>query len=102
MGYITPNLQSSLSLVSRNICKKFILLFFYVFYDINILRYFTIEKRELFEIGDKYGIFLPKGANYYVEDIGIKLVQKYGVDILKNVAKLNFSNTERILKEVRK
>lgn len=65
-----------------------------------ISRYIFIK--EIDKLGDKYGIFLPKGANYYVEDIGIKLVEKYGVDILKNVAKLNFSNTDRILKEVRK
>jgi ribonuclease HIII len=37
-----------------------------------------------------------------VEDVGIKLVEKYGVNVLKEVAKLNFSNTDRILKEVRK
>lgn len=65
-----------------------------------ISRYIFIK--EIDKLGDKYGIFLPKGANYYVEDVGIKLVEKYGTDILKNVAKLNFSNTERILKEVNK
>ena len=65
-----------------------------------ISRYIFIK--EIDKLGDKYGIFLPKGANYYVEDVGIKLVEKYGVDILKNVAKLNFSNTDRILKEVTK
>lgn len=65
-----------------------------------ISRYIFIK--EIDKLGDKYGIFLPKGANYYVEDVGIKLVEKYGKDILKNVAKLNFSNTERILKEVNK
>ena len=54
------------------------------------------------KLGNRYDIFLPKGANYYVEDVGIKLVQKYGQDILKNIAKLNFSNTERILKEIQK
>ena len=37
-----------------------------------------------------------------MEDVGIKLVEKYGVNVLKEVAKLNFSNTDRILKEVRK
>ena len=58
--------------------------------------------KEIDKLGDKYGIFLPKGANYYVEDVGIKLVEKYGVNVLKEVAKLNFSNTDRILKEVRK
>lgn len=65
-----------------------------------ISRYIFVK--EFDRLGDKYGIFLPKGANYYVEDIGIKLVSKYGIDILKDVAKLNFSNTDRILKEVRK
>ena len=65
-----------------------------------ISRYSFIK--EIDKLGDKYGIFLPKGANYYVEDVGIKLVEKYGLDVLKEVAKLNFSNTDRILKEVRK
>lgn len=65
-----------------------------------ISRYIFIK--EIDKLGDKYGIFLPKGANYYVEDVGIKLVAKYGLNILKEVAKLNFSNTDRILKEVRK
>ena len=65
-----------------------------------ISRYIFIK--EIDKLGDKYGIFLPKGANYYVEDVGIKLVEKYGKDVLKNIAKLNFSNTERILKEIEK
>lgn len=65
-----------------------------------ISRYIFIK--EIDKLGDKYDIFLPKGANYYVEDIGIKLVEKYGKNILKDVAKLNFSNTDRILKEVNK
>lgn len=65
-----------------------------------ISRYIFIK--EMDKLGDKYGIFLPKGANYYVEDVGIKLVNKYGEKILHDIAKLNFSNTNRILKEVRK
>ena len=65
-----------------------------------ISRYIFVK--EIDKLGDKYGIFLPKGANYYVEDVGIKLVEKYGVNVLKEVAKLNLSNTDRILKEVRK
>ena len=64
-----------------------------------ISRYIFVK--EIDKLGDKYGIFLPKGANYYVEDVGIKLVEKYWVNVLKVVAKLNFSNTDRILKEVR-
>lgn len=65
-----------------------------------ISRYIFIKETD--KLGDKYGIFLPKGANYYVEDVGIKLVNKYGEKILHDIAKLNFSNTDRILKEVRK
>lgn len=65
-----------------------------------ISRYIFIK--EMDKLGDKYGIFLPKGANYYVEDVGIKLVNKYGEKVLHDIAKLNFSNTDRILKEVRK
>ena len=65
-----------------------------------ISRYIFIKDMD--KLGDKYGIFLPKGANYYVEDVGIKLVNKYGEKILHDIAKLNFSNTDRILKEVRK
>ena len=65
-----------------------------------ISRYIFIK--EIDKLGNKYGIFLPKGANYYVEDVGIKLVEKYGKDVLTDVAKLNFSNTDRILKEINK
>lgn len=65
-----------------------------------ISRYIFIK--EMDKLGDKYGIFLPKGANYYVEDVGIKLVKKYGIDVLKDIAKLNFGNTERILKEIKR
>ena len=45
-----------------------------------ISRYIFVK--EIDKLGDKYGIFLPKGANYYVEDVGIKLVEKYGVNVL--------------------
>ena len=65
-----------------------------------ISRYIFIK--EMDKLGNKYGIFLPKGANYYVEDVGIKLAEKYGPSVLKDIAKLNFSNTDRILKEVRR
>ena len=50
-----------------------------------ISRYIFVK--EIDKLGDKYGIFLPKGANYYVEDVGIKLVEKYGVNVLKEVRK---------------
>ena len=40
---------------------------------------------------------LPKGAGPDVDKIGEELVEKYGEDKLKEVAKFNFKNTERIL-----
>ena len=61
-----------------------------------ISRYVFVKQMD--KLSDKYGIFLPKGASSYVDDIAIKLVQKHGVDILNDIAKLNFSNTERIIK----
>lgn len=60
-----------------------------------ISRYIFIKQMD--KLGDKYGIFLPKGASSYVDDIAIKLVQKYGDDVLKDIAKLNFSNTSRVM-----
>ena len=54
--------------------------------------------KQIDKLGDKYGIFLPKGASSYVDDIAIKLVQRYGDNILKDIAKLNFSNTDRVMK----
>ena len=62
-----------------------------------ISRYIFIK--EIDKLSDKYGLFIPKGASSYVDDIAIKLVDKYGEDILKDVAKLNFSNTSRIIRK---
>lgn len=61
-----------------------------------ISRYIFIK--EIDKLSDKYGLFIPKGASSYVDDIAIKLINKYGNNVLENVAKLNFSNTDRILK----
>ena len=61
-----------------------------------ISRYVFIKQMD--KLSDKYDIFLPKGASSYVDDIAIKLVQKHGDDILNKIAKLNFSNTDRVMK----
>ena len=49
---------------------------------------------------------VESGVDYDSVDVaseeGEDIVEKYGVNVLKEVAKLNFSNTDRILKEVRK
>lgn len=40
---------------------------------------------------------LPKGAGKDVDIVGKEIVQKFGKEKLKEIAKLNFKNTERIL-----
>ena len=52
--------------------------------------------KEFDKLGEKYGVFLVKGAGPKVDELGVKLVQKYGFEELKNMAKLNFKNIEKI------
>lgn len=61
-----------------------------------ISRYIFLE--EFDKICDKYHLPLAKGAGPQVDKIGQELVEKYGKDVLKDVAKLNFSNTSRVLR----
>lgn len=55
--------------------------------------------KEFDKLSDKVDEFLPKGASDAVNDMGKKLINKFGKDILKDVAKLNFKNTEKILSD---
>ena len=41
---------------------------------------------------------IPKGAGDLVDEYGKKIVNEYGFDKLKEIAKLNFKNTEKITK----
>lgn len=59
-----------------------------------ISRYIFIK--EFDKLGESVGMFLPKGASNLVDDAAKKIVDKYGFDKLKEVAKLNFKNTDRI------
>jgi len=61
-----------------------------------ISRYIFIK--EFDKLSDELHIPLPKGSGTNVDKIGEEVVEKYGQDKLKEVAKLNFSNTKRILK----
>lgn len=63
-----------------------------------ISRYIFLK--EFDKLSDSLHIPLPKGAGPQVDSIGEEIVQKYGSDKLKEVAKLNFANTNRILKTV--
>lgn len=60
-----------------------------------ISRYIFIN--EMDKLSEKLGIDLPKGANPTVDETGKKIVQIYGKDKLKDIAKLNFKNTQKIL-----
>ena len=60
-----------------------------------ISRYIFIQ--EFNKISKNVGFNLPKGAGNKVDEIGKLIVQKYGKEILENIAKLNFKNTEKIL-----
>lgn len=63
-----------------------------------ISRYLFIK--EFDKLADSLHVPLPKGAGPQVDQIGMEIVEKYGRDKLNEVAKLNFANTERILKTV--
>ena len=60
-----------------------------------ISRYIFLK--EFDKICDKIHIPLPKGAGKDVDSIGEEVVEKYGEEKLKEIAKMNFRNTERIL-----
>ena len=60
-----------------------------------ISRYIFLK--EFDKLCDSIHIPLPKGAGKDVDSIGEEVVEKYGEDKLKEIAKLNFRNTERIL-----
>ncbi len=62
-----------------------------------ISRYIFIK--EFDKLSEKVDEFLPKGASNAVDDMGIKLVNKFGPDILKEIAKYNFKNTSKILEK---
>ena len=60
-----------------------------------ISRYLFLK--EFNKLSDELHIPLPKGAGHDVDTIGEEIVEKYGEEKLKEIAKLNFKNTDRIL-----
>lgn len=60
-----------------------------------ISRYIFLK--EMDKLSNELGIILPKGANPMVDEVGKKIVSKYGKSKLNLVAKLNFKNTDKIL-----
>ena len=60
-----------------------------------ISRYIFLKKFD--KLSDSIHIPLPKGAGRDVDEIGEEIVEKYGEEKLKDIAKVNFKNTDRIL-----
>ena len=59
-----------------------------------ISRYIFLK--EFDKLGENINITLLKGASDKVDELGKKIVEKYGFDKLKDIAKLNFKNTQKI------
>ena len=49
------------------------------------------------KISQELNLTIPKGAGEEVDKAGKLIVQKYGLEKLNSIAKLNFKNTTRIL-----
>lgn len=59
-----------------------------------ISRYIFLQ--EMNKLGKELGITIPKGASPIVDETAKKIVDKYGFEKLKTIAKLNFKNTEKL------
>ena len=57
--------------------------------------------KELDKLGEKYDMFLPKGASNLVDEFAAKFVKKYGFDELDKIAKMNFKNVEKIRSKIK-
>ncbi len=60
-----------------------------------ISRYIFLK--EMKKLSERFNIEMPLGASNLVDEVGATLVIKYGKDILKEIAKLSFKNTDKIL-----
>lgn len=59
-----------------------------------ISRYIFLMKMD--EMSKSLGVSVPKGANEIVDSVGKEIVQKFGEEKLREIAKLNFKNVEKI------
>lgn len=64
-----------------------------------ISRYIFIK--EFSKLSEKLGILLPKGASSSVDDVGVKIVKKFGIEKLGEIAKLSFKNTDKIKEKLK-
>ena len=61
-----------------------------------ISRYIFLN--EIKKMSEELKLEIPKGAGDKVDEVAKVIVQKYGMDKLYNVAKMNFKNTEKVKK----
>lgn len=59
-----------------------------------ISRYVFIK--EISKMSKELGMLIPKGASDKVDEVAIKVANKYGFDKLNEFVKLNFKNTDKI------
>ena len=85
-----PNIQKGITFITKAEDKNLAVASASV-----ISRYIFLK--EFDKICDEIHIPLPKGAGKDVDEIGKEVVEKYGKSKLKEIAKYNFKNTERIL-----
>lgn len=62
-----------------------------------IARYIFLTKMK--EMNDKLNMSIPLGAGVNVDTTAKEVLNKYGIDVLKEVVKFNFKNTDKIMKE---
>lgn len=60
-----------------------------------ISRYIFLNEKK--KIEEKFNMTLPLGAGSKVDEAGKELVKKYGKDVLNDLVKISFKNTERII-----
>lgn len=60
-----------------------------------ISRYLFLKEYD--KLSKELGFILPKGAGPIVDEVGKKIVEKFGKEKLNEIAKLSFKNTEKIL-----
>lgn len=89
----TPNVQRDITFMTKAEDKNLAVACSSV-----ISRYIFLK--EFDKLSDSLHVPLPKGAGPQVDSIGEEIVDKYGKEKLSEVAKLNFANTNRILKIV--
>lgn len=90
-----PNVQKNITFLTKGETKSLS-----VACSSLISRYIFLEKFD--ELGESIDTFLPKGASNTVDEVAIKIANKYGLDKLKDIAKLNFKNTEKIKEALKK